>query len=265
MCDEFVTRVAKKSEAALARDAKGKIMTYGGFRLGVYGPGSDIDALVVAPKYVSRADYFEIFPDLLVEMAPEGAIKDLTAVTDAFVPVIKFEFSGISIDLIFSRIPVLKKLPTDTSQFSLQDTNLLRGLDEGEIRSINGTRVATEILDLVPEKGTFQMALRAVKLWAQRRAIYANVIGYPGGVAWALMVARVCQLYPRATAATIVSKFFCIMRQWPWPQPLLLKNIERLSLGYRIWNPAVRLGLFEASPDVEVAFSLTRLAGVPWR
>lgn len=242
MCDEFVTRVAQKKESALARDAKGKILTYGGFRLGVYGPGSDIDTLVVAPKYVTRNDYFEIFPDLLVEMAPKGAITDLATVTDAFVPIIKFVYSGISIDLIFSRIPVLKKLPTDTSQFNLQDTNLLRGLDEGEIRSINGTRVATEILNLVPEPGTFQMALRAVKLWAQRRAIYANVIGYPGGVAWALMVARVCQLYPRATAATIVSKFFCIMRQWPWPQPLLLKNIERLSLGYRIWNPAVGLG-----------------------
>lgn len=257
MCDEFVTRVAQNKEAALARDAKGKILTYGGFRLGVYGPGSDIDALVVAPKYVTRVDYFEIFPDLLVEMAPKGAITDLTAVTDAFVPIIKFVYSGISIDMIFSRIPVLKKLPTDTSQFSLQDTNLLRGLDEGEIRSINGTRVATEILELVPEQGTFQMALRAVKLWAQRRAIYANVIGYPGGVAWALMVARVCQLYPRATAATIVSKFFCIMRQWPWPQPLLLKHIERLSLGYRIWNPAVSFGLSGACSGSEEISQLT--------
>lgn len=256
MCDEFVTRVAQKKESALARDAKGKILTYGGFRLGVYGPGSDIDTLVVAPKYVTRNDYFEIFPDLLVEMAPKGTITDLAAVTDAFVPIIKFVYSGISIDLIFSRIPVLKKLPTDTSQFNLQDTNLLRGLDEGEIRSINGTRVATEILNLVPEPGTFQMALRAVKLWAQRRAIYANVIGYPGGVAWALMVARVCQLYPRATAATIVSKFFCIMRQWPWPQPLLLKNIERLSLGYRIWNPAVGFWARSALRRVEDASQL---------
>lgn len=113
MCDEFVSRVAQKSEPALARDAKGKILTYGGFRLGVYGPGSDIDALVVAPKYVTRKNYFEIFPDLLVEMAPEGAITNLSAVTDAFVPVIKFEYSGISIDMIFSRIPVINELFCD--------------------------------------------------------------------------------------------------------------------------------------------------------
>ncbi|CAI4219487.1 unnamed protein product [Parascedosporium putredinis] len=230
MCDEFVTRVAKEKESGLARDARGKIFTYGGFRLGVFGPGSDIDTLVVAPKYVTRDDYFKIFPDLLLEMAPKGAITDLAVVTDAYVPIIKFEYWGISIDMIFSRIAVLKKLPTNTSQFSLTDTALLRGLDDTEIRSLNGTRVAHEILDLVPEQSTFQMALRAIKLWAQRRAIYANVMGYPGGVAWAMLVARVCQLYPRATAATIVNKFFWIVRQWPWPQPVLLKHIERAPL-----------------------------------
>lgn len=266
MCDEFVTRVAKEKESGLARDARGKIFTYGGFRLGVFGPGSDIDTLVVAPKYVTRDDYFKIFPDLLLEMAPKGAITDLAVVTDAYVPIIKFEYWGISIDMIFSRIAVLKKLPTNTSQFSLTDTALLRGLDDTEIRSLNGTRVAHEILDLVPEQSTFQMALRAIKLWAQRRAIYANVMGYPGGVAWAMLVARVCQLYPRATAATIVNKFFWIVRQWPWPQPVLLKHIERAPLGYRIWNPVVYPSdkhhlmpiITPAYPSMNAAYNINR-------
>lgn len=266
MCDEFVTRVAQEKDQGLARDARGKIFTYGGFRLGVFGPGSDIDTLVVAPKYVTRDDYFAIFPDLLLEMAPKGAITGLAVVTDAFVPIIKFEYWGISIDMIFSRIAMLKKLPTNTSQFNLTDTALLRGLDETEIRSLNGTRVAHEILDLVPEQSTFQMALRAIKLWAQRRAIYANVMGYPGGVAWAMLVARVCQLYPRATAATIVSKFFCIMRQWPWPQPVLLKHIERAPLGYRIWNPVVYPSdkhhlmpiITPAYPSMNAAYNINR-------
>ncbi|PKS12911.1 hypothetical protein jhhlp_000251 [Lomentospora prolificans] len=266
MCDEFVTRVAKEKEPGLARDARGKIFTYGGFRLGVFGPGSDIDTLVVAPKYVTRVDYFAIFPNLLIEMAPKGAITDLAVVTDAYVPIIKFEYWGISIDMIFSRIAVLKKLPTNTAQFNLTDTALLRGLDDTEIRSLNGTRVAHEILDLVPEQSTFQMALRAIKLWAQRRAIYANVMGYPGGVAWAMLVARVCQLYPRATAATIVNKFFWIVRQWPWPQPVLLKHIERAPLGYRIWNPVVYPSdkhhlmpiITPAYPSMNAAYNINR-------
>ena len=46
------------------------------------------------------------------------------------------------------------------------------------------------------------------------RAIYSNVNGFLGGVAWALLVARICQLYPNAVAGAIVSRFFIIMYQW---------------------------------------------------
>jgi poly(A) polymerase len=219
----------------LVNSAGGKIFTYGSFRLGVFGPGSDIDTLVVVPKNVTRDDYFKLFPDLLVKMAPEGAITDLTPVEDAFVPIIKFEYSGISIDLIFSRL-MLNKVPPD---LTLLDTNLLRGLDDPELRSLNGTRVTDEILELVPQQSVFRTALRGIKLWAQRRAIYANIMGFPGGVAWAMLVARVCQLYPKATSSTIVLKFFRIMEKWQWPMPVLLKPIESGPLKVRVWNPRV--------------------------
>jgi len=62
-------------------------------------------------------------------------------------------------------------------------------------------------------------------------------MGFLGGVAWAMLVARVCQLYPRAAASAIVSKFFLIMYQWKWPQPVLLKPIEDGPLQVRVWNP----------------------------
>ena len=38
--------------------------------------------------------------------------------------------------------------------------------------------------------------------------------GFFGGVAWAIVVARVCQLYPNAVAGAIVSRFFVIMHRW---------------------------------------------------
>lgn len=169
-------------------------------------------------------------------MAPKDAITGLAVVTDAFVPIIKFEYSGISIDLIFSRI-IQKQLPPDFKD--LKDSGLLRGLDEAELRSLNGTRVTDEILTLVPEQSTFKLALRAIKLWAQRRAVYANIMGFPGGVAWAMLVARVCQLYPKATPSVIVNKFFLVISQWRWPQPVLLKPIESGPLPVRVWNPRV--------------------------
>lgn len=237
----FVKKAAQEKEPKntyLIRDAIGRVFTYGSYRLGVYGPGSDMDTLVVAPKYVTVEQYFELFPPTLLEMAPPGAITDLTPVPDAFVPIIKFEFNGISIDLIFCSIQTLKQLPADKS-WSLADHNLLRGLSENEVRSLNGTRVTDEILNLVPEPATFRLALRAIKLWAQRKAIYANIMGYPGGVAWAMLVARVCQLYPKATSAVVVNKFFHIMLKWPWPLPVLLKDIEyNISVTRTpVWNP----------------------------
>jgi len=88
------------------------------------------------------------------------------------------------------------------------------------------------------------------------RAIYSNVNGFLGGVAWAMLVARICQLYPNAVAGAIVSRFFIIMHQWygsnsrrweshltstrAWPQPVLLKQIEDGPLQVRVWNPKVR-------------------------
>ncbi|KAF3060021.1 Poly(A) polymerase pla1 [Daldinia childiae] len=241
IADEFVRRVAKEKEPqneVLIRDARGEVFTYGSFCLGVYGPGSDIDTLVTAPRYVTRDDYFKHFPSLLQEMAPEGAVTDLTAVEDAFVPIIKFEYWGISIDLIFSRIATLKQFPPH-GQLNLNNNEYLRGLDDRELRSLNGTRVTREILNLVPEQSTFRLALRAIKLWATRRAIYANIIGFPGGVVWAMMVARVCQLYPKAASATIVSKFFQIMKVWQWPIPVQLKHMDEGPLNVRVWNPKI--------------------------
>ncbi|CAN8096517.1 unnamed protein product [Discula destructiva] len=268
IADVFVRKVAEREKPehpTIHKSARGRIFTYGSYRLGVFGPGSDIDTLVVGPKYVTRKHFFELFPDLLKEMAPPGAITDLTAVTDAFVPIIKFEYSGISIDLIYSRIATLLEIPALTTHWDLLDNSLLRGLDEAELRSLNGTRVTDEIVKLVPEQTSFRLALRAIKLWAQKRAIYANIMGFPGGVAWAMMVARVCQLYPKANGAVLVGKFFNIIRRWPWPQPVMLKNVEDGPLQVRVWNPKVYKGdgyhlmpiITPAYPSMCATFNIT--------
>ena len=98
-------------------------------------------------------------------MSPSGAIEKLTPVPDAHVPITKLEYTGVDIDLIFSRLAV-STVPLD---LKLTDNNLLRGLTETDIMSINGTRVTDEILQLIPQSKTFRHALRAIKLWAQRK------------------------------------------------------------------------------------------------
>lgn len=114
---------------------------------------------------MNRNDFFEHFPRLLEQASPPGAIEELTPVPDAHVPIMKLEYSGISIDLIFARLQIAS-VPLN---LRLEDNTLLRGLDETDLRSVNGTRVTDEILELVPQTKTFRHALRAVKLWAQRK------------------------------------------------------------------------------------------------
>lgn len=224
---------AKKLPSAILDTAGGKVFTYGSYSLGVYGPGSDIDTLVVAPKHVTRDDFFKYFPDLLKSNIAAKDITELTAVPDASVPIIKIELFGISIDLIFSNL----QIASVPSSLQLTDNNLLRGLNEVDLRCVNGTRVTDRILTSVPQTKPFRLALRAVKLWAQRRAIYGNIVGFPGGVAFAMMVAKVCQLYPKAAAARIVSRFFWLMSNWRWPDPVRLQNREDAPLQLREWDP----------------------------
>lgn len=234
LTQEFVRIVSlqKNMSEGMAKDAGGKIFTFGSYRLGVYGPGSDIDTLIVVPKHVTRDHFFDVFEKMLRKL-PE--LDEITSVPDAFVPIIKIKVSGISIDLICARLDI----PQVPLNLTLEDKNLLRNIDEKDLRALNGTRVTDEILKLVPQPTVFKHALRAIKLWAQRRAIYSNIMGFPGGVAWAMLVARVCQLYPNAVSATIVGKFFNILTKWNWPQPVLLKPIEDGPLQVRVWNPQI--------------------------
>ncbi|CAE6479600.1 unnamed protein product, partial [Rhizoctonia solani] len=220
----------------VAKAAGSKIFTFGSYRLGVHSPGSDIDTLCVVPKHVTHAHFFAIFEPMLKEM--KGVTKVvLSGIPGAYVPIIKAEILGIPFDLLcasLNRADVLDDL-------ELEDDGIMDGLDRSTIRSLGGTRVADGILRLVPNQDVFRDSLRCIKLWAQRRAIYSKIHGFLGGVAWAILVTRVCQLYPNLNAGGVVHRFFIITLQWKWPQPILLRPIEEEDpskrTNLRVWNP----------------------------
>lgn len=231
---KFVHDVSIKAGLSekVASEAGGRIYTSGSYRLGVHGPGSDIDTICVCPRHVFKEHFFMEFKEMLRAWP---AVTEISAVESAFVPVMKTVISGVEVDLLFARV----NLAEAGDKLDIEKDEILRSVDDASQRSLNGPRVTDMILNLVPDVATFRTALRTIRLWAKKRGIYSNVLGFPGGVAWALLTARICQLYPTAAPATIVAKFFPIFYQWGWPNPVLLKKIETgpANMHHPVWNP----------------------------
>ncbi|KAF2298365.1 hypothetical protein GH714_023279 [Hevea brasiliensis] len=163
---------------------------------------------VLREEVLGRLDQEDFFGELYRMLSEMPEVTELHPVPDAHVP-----------DL-------------DISQDSI-----LQNADEQTVRSLNGCRVTDQILRLVPNIRNFRTTLRCMRFWAKRRGVYSNVAGFLGGINWALLVARICQLYPNALPNMLVSRFFRVYTQWRWPNPVMLCAIEEGSLGLQVWDP----------------------------
>ncbi|XP_073282457.1 nuclear poly(A) polymerase 1-like isoform X1 [Primulina huaijiensis] len=222
---------AKGFNEQMVHEANAKIFTFGSYRLGVHSPGADIDTLCVGPKHATRHEDF--FGELYRMLSEMPDVQELHPVPDAHVPVMKFKFNGVSIDLLYANVS-LWVIPED---LDVSQDSILQNVDDQTVRSLNGCRVTDQILRLVPNIQNFRTALRSMRLWAKRRGVYSNVTGFLGGINWALLVARICQLYPNALASMLVSRFFRVYNLWRWPNPVMLCPIEEGSLGLSFWDP----------------------------
>ncbi|NXW00361.1 PAPOA polymerase, partial [Fregetta grallaria] len=217
---------SKNLPQSVIENVGGKIFTFGSYRLGVHTKGADIDALCVAPRHVERSDFFTSFYEKLKQ---QEEVKDLRAVEEAFVPVIKLCFDGIEIDILFARL-ALQTIPED---LDLRDDSLLKNLDIRCIRSLNGCRVTDEILHLVPNIDNFRLTLRAIKLWAKRKQKFVQNLSHFQGSHSKVLFVEHTWLYP------IVLFSATIFLNREWPNPVLLKQPEECNLNLPVWDPRV--------------------------
>ncbi|XP_059280804.1 nuclear poly(A) polymerase 3-like isoform X1 [Lycium ferocissimum] len=200
------------------RFASGTILTYGSYGLGVHNSESDIDALCVGPGFATIAeDFFIVLHNMLVSR-PE--VSDIHCVKGAKVPLMRFKFDGISIDLPYARLKVIS-IPEDVDVFN---PFFLKNIDDTSWKSLSGVRANRRILQLVPNVEIFQAVLRCVKLWAKKRGVYGNLLGFFGGVHLAVLSAFICQRHPTASLSALIFVFFKTFAFWHWPTPVVLQD-----------------------------------------
>ena len=98
-------------------------------------------------------------------------------------------------------------------------------------------------------------------------------MGFLGGVSWAILVARTCQLYPSALPATLLEKFFFVFSEWKWPLPVILKETDSAlrtdippKINELIWDPRIRIAdryhlmpiITPAFPEQNSTFNVTK-------
>ncbi|GLJ40541.1 hypothetical protein SUGI_0836380 [Cryptomeria japonica] len=225
--EQIVKRWVKKVawQRRLSEDLKessnAKIFPFGSYHLGVHGPEADIDALCVGPCYATLEDDFFIV--LCNMLKNTSGVSEVQCVKNANVPLMRFKFTGISIDLVYARLS-LRAIPED---IEILDERLMENLDDTSMKSLRGRIGTARIQQLVPNLETFRSTLRCIKFWAKRRGVYSHTFGFLGGVHYAVLVARVCQMFRYASVSMLVSRFFELYACWPWPNPVTLVDVQR--------------------------------------
>jgi poly(A) polymerase len=213
--------------------AGGGVFSFGSYRLGIVGPGDDIDVLCIAPATDTResngdCERIELFNEMknqLEKLKSEKEITQILPISDAKVPIIKIIYKDIPIDILVASV----SFKSIDEHFNLEDDNVLKNCCEKCILSLNGCRVTNAIFNSLPKEmkiDDFKLTLRAIKLWAKKRGIYSNAMGYPGGVAWAILVAKICQKYPKYRANKLIRKFFEEYGNWDWNNPVQINEIK---------------------------------------
>ncbi|CAI5704985.1 hypothetical protein KXD40_001731 [Peronospora effusa] len=231
----------------MAADAGGQILVSGSYRLGVNEPGADIDTICVAPRHVTRDDFFSSLKDIFLQ---HPKVSHLVAIEGAVVPILTFDYEEINIDLQIAILP-RNSIPEN---LNILDNHVLVGVDPATEKSLNGPRVTELMIKLTPNRESFISVLRIVRRWAKRRGLYSNKMGYLGGVNWCILVCFINQLYPTAAPSTLLLRFFMVLNNWKWPLAIQLCKTHDAKLGLEVWNANAGHNRYQVMPILTPAY-----------
>jgi poly(A) polymerase Pap1 len=258
------------------------IFTFGSFWLGVDNAESDVDVLVLAPPYFSRTDDFfgvgaaEHGWSLAQMLRADERATNLVLIVDAHVPLLKMNFGGMDFDLTFanglnSHADLPEQPGTEQAGWGSNPQQVMNSSWQLELahdmrafRSVNGVLTTQSIAVAVPDMYTFQIILQRVKVWAKHRGLYGGVLGYLGGISWALLVAAFCQQQRERIDAhianvpntpqrtdSLLALFFEHWNAWDWPHPVSVGHHQIPRAGHgqlasaeaEIWDAATQPAL----------------------
>lgn len=58
--------------------------------------------------------------------------------------------------------------------------------------ALNGRKNGILISKSMPDHQQFVQTLRIIKYWAKKRKVSSNIIGYLGGISWAILTSKIC-------------------------------------------------------------------------
>jgi poly(A) polymerase len=201
-----------------------RLFPYGSYKLGTSTDNSDVDVLCAC---------LDVFEEPLKMVRSLLEHKDHIVVLDevpTFIPLLKIKVMDIPFDLTFVKIN--KECTRKTLYESID-----RSADNGaSVAAINGVYTTDFILHAVkPRLDTFQNVLKRIKQWAKDRYIYGNMLGFPGGVSWTLMLVKIFEIFSTNDEDMLLKRFFRFYSYWRWPDPIILKNTQYTE--EKNWNP----------------------------
>jgi len=235
-----------------------KLLTFGSSILGVVTNGSDLDTVLLLPSSISKEKFFSNFSKFLRSNTEGLTITSMMAVPDAHVPVLKMVANGLPVDILPCQISAKDLNALLASSHSHIDFKLIhsKDLNTPSLLALNGVRVGQTLIDsiaagrvinedeqvdtttplAIARLNKFKLSLRFIKYWAKQRGIYSNIMGYFGGVTWAILLVKSCLISSTGNSPMmdqsddvmeIVCRFFQFCHTWSWGvgNPISLKPL----------------------------------------